>query len=412
MWCFGNTCIVRHGDTVYASGVERVAGSIPLNNIRWALWRRDAGGWRQLLRDEIERTREPSPLGIFPDGRLLLSVNPTLTGPGDRSGPAEPRILELVDGDPGPKTNTLLPEWEGKPEFTEHSYRSFALDGANRELFLMQNVGYSHAAWTYLDGEGKWSANGCLYFPWEDGYDTPQHVRICYPTVALRDGSVFLCGVSDIHEPNEKWAEYKRKITGGNWDYDFRRLFYTSCTDVRNGKFEGWIEISSRDATAGWITPCDLWVGPRGRIHVLWLERAIDERLRERFFPGKKQEISLNHGIIYGTRLERREIIAQKREGSSESIPGTGRFHPHPDGRLFVIYSLGREDDIGRENCLVEILEDGSPGPVISVPLRTPLSRFFTATQRAGCPPSTFIDMLGEHEGTMRYARFDLEGQL
>ena len=88
------------------------------------------------------------------------------------------------------------------------------------------------------------------------------------------------------------------------------------------------------------------------------------------------------------------------------------RFHPHPNGRLLVIYSQGREGNTENEVHIVEVQEDGSPGPRFEIELRKPLSRFFTATPRAGCQPSAYIDLLGEYEGTMRYARLDLKGQL
>ncbi len=40
LWCFNNTCVVRQGERVFVSGHERVRGAPPLNDCRWALWRR------------------------------------------------------------------------------------------------------------------------------------------------------------------------------------------------------------------------------------------------------------------------------------------------------------------------------------------------------------------------------------
>ena len=119
--------------------------------------------------------------------------------------------------------------WDGSPAFTEHSYRSFAADGSAGELILLQNIGYTHAEWAFCDRSGKWTAQGKLVWPYGHEYDEPQPIRICYLNVALQDRAVFVCGVSDIVEPYRKWREYKRQLTGREWDYDFRRLFFTWC---------------------------------------------------------------------------------------------------------------------------------------------------------------------------------------
>ncbi len=69
------------------------------------------------------------------------------------------------------------------------------------------------------------------------------------------------------------------------WDDDFRRLFFTWCDDIRDGVFHDWIEIASRETTCGWISPGDLHVSGNGDVHLLWHEKAIEERLREDFYP-------------------------------------------------------------------------------------------------------------------------------
>src|SRR5439155_16768503 len=168
----------------------------------------------------------------------------------------------------------ILPVWDGAPKFSEHSYRSFAADGPNRELILFQNIDYTHAEWAFRDQRGKWSAQGKLIWPWGAEYDQPQPIRVCYPNVALKNRAVHFCGVSDIVEPNQKWRAYKKELTGRDWDYDFRRLFYTWTPDITREKFRDWIEIASRDKTGGWISPGDLWVAPDGSAHLVWTERA------------------------------------------------------------------------------------------------------------------------------------------
>jgi hypothetical protein len=109
---------------------------------------------------------------------------------------------------------------------------------------------------------------------------------------------VYFCGVSDIIEPNPQWRKYKKQLTGRDWDYDFRRLFFTWTEDIAKAPFHDWIEIASREATAGWIFPCDLWAAPDGTVHLLWSERALDTRLRATFFPDAKQSQALNYAAV------------------------------------------------------------------------------------------------------------------
>lgn len=416
MWCFGSTCLARAGGRLFASGLDTIEGAKPLNNTRWTLYTRDEGGWRPVRQDEEHRTREPSPLVGFPDGRLLLSVNPTLTEPDTYNGPARPEILEFAAADPAEPPVPLLPAWSGEPAFTEHSYRSFAADGPRGEVILFQNVGYTHAEWAFLDAEGGW-ASGQLVWPYGAEYEKPEPIRVCYPNVVLRDRAVWFCGVSDIVEPNSAWRAYKKELTGQEWDYDFRRLFLTWCPDVTASPFAEWTEIASREATCGWISPCDLWVDVEGAAHILWQERAIDERLRERFFPGEKQRHSLEYAVVREGQVVLRRTLMEAGEGLGNEVPGQARFQVTTEGRLFVLAYVSGSDGDGQglsENRVFEVGPDGTPTAPERVPFEHPFSSFFTATTRGGSPPSDTIDLLGESydvPGTIRYGRVRLVGE-
>lgn len=416
MWCHGSTCLVRLGEHVLASGLETITNLPPLNNCRWTLWYRTAEGWRQVYVDTTNRTREPCPLATFPkENRIFVSANPTLAPPGQAGGgPARPEIVEFRLADLSKPAAVLAPEWDGKPAFTEHSYRSFAADGRRGELILFQNIGYTHAEYSYMDSSGQWSAKGRLQWPWGAEYDTPQPIRVCYPNVVVREGSVHFVGVSDIVEPYRAWREFKRQLTGREWDYDFRRLFYTWCKDIRVGAFAPWIELASRDKTCGWITPGDLWVAPDGRVHIVWTERAIDERLRAKFFPDAKQRYEANYAVLKDGRVEVKRTFAALDEGQKGVTISWPRFHSTADGRLFVFcYANGTDGDGKRvsENRLYEIAKDGSFSNPVSVPMRHPLSTYFTATVRAGSEPSRWLDLLGtrvDEANTISYARIRL----
>ena len=435
MWCYGSTCLVRVGERVFASGLETLTNVEPLNNCRWLLFGRGSDGWKLKQADEKSRTREPCPLVAFSDGRFFLSANPTLV-PDQDGGPARPEILEFstsekrsgticakhpsgrerqIEPDPFSAVKTILPTWKGSPKFTEHSYRSFAADGPRGEMLLMQNIGMTHSRWAFRDASGKWSAQGKLDWPWGADYEKPQPIRTCYPTVALKNRAVHFCGVSDIVEPNSAWRAEKFKHTGRKWDYDFRRLFYTWTPDISKSDFRPWVEIASREKTCGWVRPCDLWVDANGAAHLLWSDKALDERLREKFFPKAKQSRSLEYAVVREGKVASRRTLLVANEGGPNINPGTGRFHITPNNRLFVLMYVSGTDKDSRsfaENRLVEILPDGSVTTPVKVPLKAPFSSFFTATPRAGCAPSKTIDLLGLQSGksgTISYARISLE---
>jgi len=417
LWCQGSTCLVHAGDELFASGLETIKGAKPLNNCRWMLFCRSDQGWHKTLSDPSSgRTREPCPMVGFPDGRLLLSVNPTLnTDPNTYSGPARPQILQFAARGAQIRARTLLPVWSGNPKFTEHSYRSFAADGPSRELILLQNIGYTHAEWSFLDRDGRWSAQGQLKWPWGADYVKPEPIRTCYPNVALKNREVHFCGVSDIVEPNPEWRAFKKQLTGREWDYDFRRLFYTWSPDITTGKFEPWVEIASREKTCGWINPGDLWVAPNGDVHILWTERALDERLRQKFFPGEKQNYALNYAVLRKGAVVSRRTLLVAEEGKSNERPGRGRFQITPDNRLFVFFYVSGSNAAGKsisENRLLEILPDGSASSAIRVSLKRPFTDFFTTTVRAGSPPSKTLELLGTQQGssvTIGFARIRID---
>lgn len=414
MWCSGSTCLVRAADDVFASGIETLAQVQPLNNCRWTLFKRAADGWQLQQADNQGRTREPSPLVGFPDGRVFLSVNPTLTGPEARSGPARPEILQFDSSDSTAPFETILPQWHGTPPFTEHSYRSFSADGPARELILFQNLGYTHAEWAFRDAKGNWAASGKLEWPWGAEYDKPQPIRVCYPSVMLKDRAVHFCGVSDIIEPYNRWRAYKKELTGRDWDYDFRRLFYTWTDDITSGRFHDWVEVASRDKTGGWVSPCDLWVAPDGAVHLLWRERAIDTRLRAKFFPEAKQSQALNYAIIRDGQVISRRTLVLAEEGGANEIASAARFQVTPENRLFVFYYVSGTDPTGKrvsENRLLELRNDGTETEAVTIPMEHPLTSYFTATVRGGSPPSNILDLLGtraDAANTISYARIRL----
>lgn len=415
MWCHGSTCLVRIGERVFASGLETLPETKPLNNCRWMLFERGTNGWTKVRVDKDGRTREPAPLAAFQAGSFFLSANPTL-GHGDEpnGGPARPALLKFNAAEAQAAPEQLAPEWQGQPNFTEHSYRSFAADGPAGELILLQNIGYTHAEWTFRDHAGKWSARGQLKWPWGAEYDKPEPIRVCYPNVALRNHAVYFCGVSDVVEPYQAWRDFKFQLTGQKRDYDFRRLFFTWTPDITKKPFADWLEIASCDKTAGWISVGDLYVAENRDVHLAWTERAIDERLRARFFPDAKQRHSLNYAIVRDGKVVLRKTIEESTENAPGIVASTPRFQITPENRLFLVYAASGTAADGKsvsEQRVRELLPGGEFSSPARVPLQKIFGEYFTTTVRGGSPPSRTLEMLGPRTGTpltISYARIRL----
>lgn len=417
LWCIGSTSLVRVGDRLFASGVETIPGIQPLNNCRWMLFERKSDAWERVWLDKDNRTREPSPMVAFSDGRVFVSANPTLAPPPDTrsGGPAEPQIFQFQANQSEIPPKLSKPRWAGEPQFTEHSYRSFAADGERNELILFQNIGYTHSEWSFYDAKGEWSAQGQLKWPWGSEYEKPQPIRICYPNVILHDKAVYFFGVSDIVEPNLAWREYKRELTGKEWDYDFRRMFFTWTPDITKEPFRDWVEIASREETCGWTRPGDLYLAKNGDLHLLWTDKAIDERLREKFFPDAKQSESLRYTVIRDGAVIQQKTITASIEGDHGIIGTNPRFQVTPEGRLFICYYVyGRNEDRRSvsENRICEILPDSSLSAPVSIPFQKPFTTYFIATVRAGSPPSSHVELLGQRaysNDTISYGRVRIE---
>ncbi len=411
-WCYGHTCIVRRGDDVYVTGLETLPDvkSESYNNVRWLLFHRGSQGW-DLVRKGDGRTREPAPVGLVSDGRLFVSDNPTLAPVNAMPpSPAHPEMLVFSTQDLAAAPRKLDPDWGEKPPFTEHSYRGMAVDAASNEVLAMNIMQYTHFHWSLLDAEERWVANGKLVFPWGKEYEEPKPIRICYPEIILRNRAVHFLGISDVTEPVKAWKEARFEVTGRVWDYDFRRLFYNYTPDIAAEPFGEWVEVASREETAGHISNLDMWLAPDGAVHLLWAEQSCDTRIRERFFADVRLTGSLHHGILRDGKLVANTTLCEGDVDAGEHVPLWGRFHITPDNRLFVFYSVGPYDRFERDamaNYLVEVTGE-KPSAAQCVELEQPLcGSFMTATPRGGSKPSPTLDLLGTGDDpqTVRYVR-------
>ena len=404
LWCYGAPLIVRWGDKVFVSAMETGEGVPKLCNTRWQLFMRGDDGWELQQRADAFREREPCPLVAFSEGRLFLSVNPSTSPPGTQYGPCDPHLLQFPAERPEDLPKPLRPVWQGETRFTDHSYRGIAADGPRGEILLLNiHAGSGEQFWSFLNRDGKWSRQGKIPFP----------IRSCYPQVALKDRAAHVLAIGDIVEPNEEWRAYKKEKTGREWDYVFRRLFYTWTPDVTTTDFVQPLELDNVDASAGYIRNLDLWLGPESSVHVLYLKMPIQSPLiRDEFFPGEKITTSLKHVVLRDGKVTRRVTLLKGGEGESNETPGNARFHATAEGKLFVVYYCSGADKDGKrlsENRALRLLPDMTSQPV-TIPLEHPFMTFFTACERGGSAPSKIIDLFGtgHQPNTLRYARIRL----
>jgi hypothetical protein len=146
----------------------------------------------------------------------------------------------------------------------------------------------------------------------------------------------------------------------------------------------------------------------------VWSERAIDTRLREKFFPNAKQSHMVNYAVVRDGKVGLRRTLLRAEEGGANEIPSAPRFQATPENRLVVVFYVGGTDSSGKtvsENRVQEILPNGEVGPAARIPFKQPFISYFTATVRSGSPSSTVVELLGQQAGEplkMCYARVRL----
>lgn len=464
MWCFGNTCVARVGDEVFVSGYERAPGAKPMNDCRWFLMRRSAAGWERVWTDEKGRTREPSPLACFPDGRLFVSANPTLLPAGATGGgPSRPELVEFAAADAKASPRVHAPGWQGQPAFNQHSYRSTAADGSNGEIILFQNADYACSEWALRKADGAW-LGGKLNWPLHEKTDLAPfgatHARVNYPVVVLRDRAVHFCGVSaydnwnrvksvaDLGLGKDPNAKGESGMAGRQRGNRMRRVLYSWTPKIGEKPFAEWLEIDNTFDDGGWLFVGDMHVDSTGTVHLLWFRSPMLPTLRDTLYKDIRRVYSLRYATLKDGKILSRRTLLEAGEGADPAIPtdldqvgrpyvldngerilgdtiSTPRFHVTPDGRKFVVYYVSGKRPDGTEiseNRIMELAPDGTPSKPITLPLKHPLVQFFTATPRAGNAPSWTLDLLGvprggwkpheganyqEWDGEMRYARID-----
>jgi len=418
-WCRGSPTLIREGESVFASLPETGEDIRPFCNTRWTLWQRTEGkGWACRQKGTEYNEREPFPMIRMGDGRMRMSVSPASEPEGEnkrgqKTWRCQPRILEFSASEPQAKPNSILPEWGGSRRFTEHSYRSMAADPARRET-LVVNVEGDVFVWCLADGGGKTISQGEIRFP----------KRACYQQWTLRNRAAYVLAVGDIQEPNRQWRAYKKEVTGEDWDYDFRDLYFSWTPAIGEKPFSPPLTVATRDETAGHIRNCDLRVDETGMAHVLYRVQNIWHGfMRDRYWPGKPLDIALEYCQIEKGQVVLRQNLLHSQEKApfqTQSFSWDGpspihaMFHVTPDGAVLAFYSVNVKKEDGSEaveNYVRRVHPEMEPAAK-KLSMKHPLSMFFTASPRMGNEPSWTMDLLGEtpeKPNTLCYAQIRID---
>ena len=405
LWCYGSTVIARQDGDVFLSVIETGENVPLLCNTRWQLWHRSEDGWKLAQAEKEYRQREPCPLGVFQGGSVFLSVNPSTEPAGTKYGPCNPLVLEFDPANPAAPAKTHTPAWADGAYFTDHSYRGFAADGVNGELLLLNiNAKSSEQFVSYRDSSGQWHEKGTITFP----------VRSCYPQVAMRDGSAHVMAIGDIVEPVEEWKKLKYEKLKSDWDYVFRKLFYTYTDNIRSTGFSAPIEIDTVEKTCGHIRNLDLYVDETGAAHLLYTKQPHQyDFIRDKYFPGETMAVYLEHVIVKDGKVLSRQTLAERPAGPDGFEPSFARFHISGAGELYVI-AAGVSVENGQRtygNVLGRIPADNNKPKFKRIDLKHSFGNFFTNTPRGGSKPSDILDIFGiaNDNPNLRYARIHIE---
>ncbi|MDD4774728.1 MAG: hypothetical protein PHZ09_14185 [Eubacteriales bacterium] len=395
LWGRASGIIARVGGDVVVSLPVLNPGVTNLSRVSPALYvKRGDAPFERMYHDRTRFTREPMPLMVTPGGNLVMTANP-MTGQPRYDGPrrgdvSRPEILIFCPETGYRSPARDIPRWSEDFAFTEHSYRSSAIDRDTGEMILVNQFvenGQGAFAWTYRDTGGNYRSGGRLTFP----------VRTCYAPVSLRNRQVHIAGVSDIQEPNTEWADYKLRHTRRQWDYDFRMLLYKSCDDITRGRFTDSVCIASRDETCGHVFPQDIHADADGVCHVLYTTRRIwHPFMRDRFFPGVGFDSALEYASVKDGSVIRRALLDRDAEGADGAFISTeycASFQERTDGSMAVLYSKRNSPAHARRPDGYYRAGPDNPGDAVPVELPLPPSAFCLAGPRAGNRPRDTADL-------------------
>lgn len=405
-WSHGNSPIVRRGDRVFCTNSRVIPGREPFNHTSMELYeKRGDGPWERVFCDGGVFQREPCPVVLAGD-KLLVTVNPTARAyaPDEPSRvvPCTP-LLYVFDVSGEVRLEKRLPmPWDTKKyNFLDHSYRGGVLDTVTGDVFF-DNLHYPPESegehiYALLDKELNTLYTRDLVFP----------ERVCYHTAAVRGGEAYVFGVQDIVEPNRVWLDYKRQVTGQEWDYDFRSIWMKYTPDIRTRDFGAAERVCDREATCGWTDNLDCCYTADGTMLLAVREQNVHQAfMRDHFFPQEKLYSRLSVFRFAGGVLQEKFVVDEAGEENGTAAAYGALFHTAADGSVYLVWSK-------------EGGESGLAAGTYLMPLATCESRYlcpqtgtlFGSKTRLGAAPDDCMDLLWYTKKELIYGSFDLSAE-
>lgn len=405
-WSYGNSPILRLGDRVFVTNSRVLPRRAAHNRTSLELYeKRDGGAWRLVYYDEGVYQREPCPILYLGDNRIGVTANPTARVYAEDEPNMYVDCVPLlyvfdVSGEVK-KVDSVRLTWDD-PEyhFMDHSYRSFAVDGANGNIFFTNqyvNTGGAHC-YALTDPAFRTIRADKLEYP----------VRSCYHNIAVKDGETYVFAIRDIVEPVDEWREYKFQKTGRQWDYDFRVVYLNYSPDLCREGFGATQVVSERDATCGWLKNLDCCYDKNGDMWMLISAQNVHHPfMRERFFPEAELVCELElYRFSRGVLVEKRVLDRSREE--EEETRYSGFFHTAADGELHIVW--GKKTDVA-DNPMQTGIYLSSLAALDEKPakLLDTYGTLFGSKTRLGAQPSDKVDIYWPTENAIFYSCHELK---
>jgi len=401
-WCSGNTTIVRVGDRVFATAMLDVTEMAPYNCHLLCIYeKRGDSPWERVFCDDQVWQREPCPLMYLGDNRLAVTINPSVRkyppGEENKGVPCIPMLYIFDISGEVQLVDTICLQFETPSfMFSDHSYRSCARDTENGNLiFSNQYRDYSsfyarEKGMMYSYKRGIFARH--CYTVLDKNLRIIRHAkleskeRVCYQTIAMRNGETYLLGRSDEHETNEEYRNYMREVLGYDFDYDMSilELYYSPDIATENLKYAG--TVSNKRDTRGWVEALDCCYDTNGDILFLVSEQNVYHTfMHDKFFPDVPLDTVLKVCRYSHAECVEEIIIDRYTEENEIKVVYGGYFHTAADGKIYLIWT--------KENSVADkpgMYRDGFLPPV------TNTATYLSKLEALDCPPIKIFDVSGK----------------
>ena len=412
LWCSGNSTIIRVGEDVFATNMRVFPERGRHSRTSLEVWaKRGSGSWQMEFFEEGVYQREPCPVMYIGGSVIGVTVNATnIVYPPEEENIGAlctPKIYLFDVTDHLTLTQVVTPRFDDPDyELNDHSYRGHALDSANGDLFLVNKYclgeGSAHA-WALLDKNYQTVRADKLVCP----------KRCCYHNIALHKGELYIFAVRDVEEFVPEWRDYKREVTGDEWDYDMRAIYLKYSPDIRRQDPGEQILIMDRDDTCGHVKNLDCMFTPEGdMLFVASSKRIWHDFMRARFFPNTPFDATLEFFRLRGGKVIDRQVLDCS--GKSEEInPKTlywGGFQLDTEGKahLFFTKKNAPEADSLKDGLYIVDIDANTLSAPRKISNNTMGGEFFLSRERLGAKRTNRVDFYWKDEGGIYAGEYSL----